>query len=781
MDFSGGYDRIDLSGKWWFAYSMEALSPEPTGREGVVKHGLEVRPCVVPGNFELDLQAAGIIPEPFFGMNISKLTRYERAHIWYGRRFSAEGRADCDAELVFHGLDCIADVYLNGELVGRCDNMLVEHVLALGDRLKGDNELLVHIRPAVEQARRYDYPPNVAAMAFNYESLYIRKAPHMYGWDIMPRAVSAGIWRPVELRFRPRERLERVFLETLGIGRGGESARLMLHYQARTSGGPEDRWDLEISGTCEGSAFSARERMWFDAGHITFSVSAPRLWWPAGRGRPDLYRVTVTLLKNGRRLDSMEFTHGIRTVELERTSTTDEAGRGEFCFRVNGERLFVKGTNWVPVDAYHSRDVGRIAAIMDMASDLGCNMIRCWGGNVYENDLFYRLCDERGILVWQDFAMACAIYPQDPEFQGRVAAEARQVIRRLRQHACLALWCGDNECDLAYQWFGRHLDPNTNVLTRRVLPEVLKEEDPRRPYLPSSPYVDEAAFRAGERFLPEHHLWGPRDYYKSAFYRDSLCHFASEIGYHGCPAPESVRRFISPGKEWPYRDNEEWLLHATSPVPGAEGYNYRIELMAKQIRELFGEVPETLEDFAFASQVSQAEAKKFFIELFRANKWRRTGIIWWNLMDGWPQFSDAIVDYYFTKKLAYDFIKASQRPLCVVLREPENWRQEIVACNDTRDEIPLAYTVTDVGTGEVVAAGEGRAAADAVTVVGEVPFSMGDKRFYVIEWESASGRARNHYLAGNPPFDLGQYREWLERFRAWESRQPPGSAGRAKG
>jgi len=765
MDSRREDERINLGGEWSFAYSLTPLSPEPATLRDVAAQGLAILPCRVPGNFELDLQAAGVVPEPFFGMNIAQLRKYEQAHIWYGREFSVGSRLGSDAHLVFHGLDCIARIYLNGQLIACCDNMLVEHAVSVDEHLGAENELLVYIMPVVEEARRYDYPPKVAALAFNYESLHVRKAPHMYGWDIMPRALSAGIWRPVELRFMPKERLEHVYLETLSIDGDVGAASLLLHYRARISGGSDDDYELQAVGTCGDSRFSARQSVQFDAGQITFEVLSPKLWWPAGRGEPHLYEVTVSLLKNGQQVDCMSFTHGIRTVELERTSTTDLAGSGEFCFRVNGEKLFVKGTNWVPVDAYHSRDVERIPLALDMVSDLGCNMIRCWGGNVYEDDLFYRLCDERGLLVWQDFAMACAIYPQDEEFQRRIAAEARQVIRRLRQHACLALWCGDNECDFSYEWFGRHLDPNTNVLTRRVLPEVLRDEDPLRPYLPSSPYVDEAAFRLGERFLTEHHLWGPRDYYKSPFYRDSLCHFASEIGYHGCPAPESVKEFISPGKQWPYRDNEEWLLHATSPVPGAEGYNYRVELMAKQIRELFGEVPDNLDDFAFASQVSQAEAKKFFIELFRAHKWRRTGIIWWNLMDGWPQFSDAIVDYYLRKKLAYDFIKVSQQPVCLMLREPLDWQQEIVACNDTREDIALEYEVRDADSGDVVGRGKTMARGDAVTVVDRIPFSMGEKRFYLLEWETPSGRGRNHYLAGNPPFDLETYRGWLRRLQ----------------
>lgn len=159
----------------------------------------------------------------------------------------------------------------------------------------------------------------------------------------------------------------------------------------------------------------------------------------------------------------------------------------------------------------------------------------------------------------------------------------------------------------------------------------------------------------------------------------------------------------------------------------------------------------------------QAEAKKFFVELFRAHKWRRTGIIWWNLLDGWPQFSDAVVDYYFERKLAFDFIKRAQEPLCLMLREPKAWGQELVACNDTRQEIEVEYMVKDIDGGETLAEGRGLAAADSVTVLARVPFFASQKRFYVISWRSAQGSGLNHYLSGNPPFDLGRYRKWLAK------------------
>jgi beta-mannosidase len=365
--------------------------------------------------------------------------------------------------------------------------------------------------------------------------------------------------------------------------------------------------------------------------------------------------------------------------------------------------------------------------------------------------------------VWQDFAMACAIYPQEAEFAAKLAAEAHQVVRRLRQHPCIAMWAGDNECDQGYVWGTHHRDPNDNILTRKVLPGVLQVEDPGRPYLPSSPYMDRKAFELGDEWIPENHPWGPRNYYKSPYYMQQVLHFASEIGVHGCPSPESLRKFISPDKVWPYTDNDEWILHSTSPQPGVDLFDYRVMLMDKQVRELFGTAPDNIDDYAFASQAVQAEAKKFFIELFRSTKWRRTGILWWNLMDGWPQLSDAVVDYYFDRKLAYEFIRRAQRPVGVVVCEPDAWDQRIVACNETRDAIEVDYAVRDIDTGETVAAGHATAAGDAVTHLATIPWTNGKQRFYVTEWSSALGACRGHYLSGHPPFDLEQYRAWLRK------------------
>jgi beta-mannosidase len=748
---------IPLDGSWSFAWSEHAAEMRTIAE--VQQSGHEARPCQVPGNFELDLQANGLIAEPFFGMNIAALRRYESAHIWYFRRFDCAVTEGATPVLVFEGLDCFADVWLNGRHVGSSANALVEQIFPAEELRATGNDLLVHLRPVADEVRRFAFPPGAVPQRYSYESLYARKAPHVFGWDIMPRAVSAGIWRPVRLEFLPPARLDTVWLETTAADE--REAQLTLHFRTRLPAGDLSGYEIALRGACGDSHFEAHAPILFEAGRIPLAVKNPLRWWPRDRGEPALYAVEVRLIKEGRDCDRAVFRHGIRTVELRRTSLTDDAGHGEFCFLINGERVFVRGTNWVPADAYHSRDAARLPRMLALAEECGCNMIRCWGGNVYESAEFFAFCDEHGIMVWQDFALACAVYPQDDSLGRALEVEARKVVRRLRQHPSLVLWAGDNECDLAYDWFHRG-SPEQNRWTRELLPRVLADEDPSRPYLPSSPYVDAQAVSADRRYLPETHLWGPRDYFKSPFYADSLCHFASEIGYHGCPSARSVRRFLSPGKLWP-PGNAEWLLHATSPIPGVDLWDYRALVMSKQIREMFGAEPDNLDDFARQSQCVQAEADKYFIELFRGAKWRRTGLIWWNLIDGWPQFSDAVVDYYFEKKLAFDFIRRAQQPLLVMLREVRNRPPELVVCNDRRAPTTVRYVVRDIDVDQPLLHGEHVAAGDAVTLLDTLPVEDGRRRFLVIDWETPDARGRNHHLMGTPPFDAVQYQLWLER------------------
>jgi len=758
--------KMLLDGAWRIAIlhnaEFKALGATPATCKAVEAAG--AIDAVVPGNFELDMQRAGLIEDPFFGSNPLKMQAYEDVHVVYARTFTYEPQAGTEPVLVFDGIDTIGDVYLNGKLIGHAENMFLQQTFAAEGLRTGENELVVHLLPVCLETRENSVSAGHFALDYSYETLRLRKASHTFAWDIMPRLVSAGLFRSVNLWHRPVRRIKQAYLMTTDVDVAREKATLDLFFDFELGDDLLDGYAVRVEGRCGDSYFTASRRLWFVNGKLRrIAVDNAKLWWPRGYGAPNLYDVTVSLEKDGQVVDSLSFRTGLRMVQLFRTSLTDEKRSGDFHFEVNGKRVFLNGTNWVPVDAYHSRDLERIPQIMEMVTDTNCNVIRCWGGNVYEAELLYNLCDELGIAVWQDFALACGIYPIDEEFQRVLRDEAIAIVRQLRHHPSIILWSGDNECDEFMQVAGYGRNPNINLLTRETLPNVVLFEDPVRPFLPSSPYMDDNAWQADNCYLPENHLWGPRDYFKGPFYGDALTHFVSEIGYHGCPSVESLKNFISPENLWPWQDNDEWRIHASSPETDPDGpYVYRIELMAKQIREMFGSIPDNLEDFVLASQISQAEAKKYFIEMFRYGQPQRSGIIWWNLMDGWPQFSDAVVDYYFGKKLAYDYIKISQSPLILTFSEPHDWFLRLVAVNNTGAPASFSYTVTDYMTGAAVAQGKASCDDQAVFELEQLPYSQGEKHLYVIEWSAGEFSGCNHYMAGNPPFDFAWYKGFLQ-------------------
>ena len=770
-------DKLYLNGnEWKLVYvknSVYKADGDAHGLTELVKRGYETVSAEVPGNLEIDLQRAGVIEDPFYADNHSKRD-CEYLHSFYIKEFEYDGTLE-NPVFVFEGIDTVAEIYLNDCLIGKTENMLIPHEIEPGESLEiGINTLLVHIKPAVIEARRHKPSFGEYAQRYNRDLLYLRKAPHMFSWDIMPRLVSAGIWKDVYLKGRKKEYISEFYIYTSSCDPEQNTAELV--YMASTEITDDEcmNYKIAVSARCGDSVFSHEMPLYTTSIMGDVKVNNIKLWWPRFYGEQNLYDVTVTLFKHGTAIDVYGTKFGIRTIGLDRTSVTDAEGNGEFCIKVNGKRIFCMGTNWVPADALHSRDVARIPKILPMLTDINCNIIRMWGGNVYENDMVYDFCDENGILIWQDFAMGCAIYPQDENFQKIIFDEAAAVIKRLRQHPAVALWSGDNEGDCVYMgWDGMaKRDPNQNVLTRKVLYDAARIHDYPRAYLPSSPYIDPVAYKTGGK-LPEDHLWGPRDYFKGDFYKNSVAHFASEIGYHGCTSPKSVEKFIPPEYLWTSKnsagwdgiDNKMWLFHCSSPLGDNECiHSYRIKLMSGHVTTLFGStVPNTFEDFAMASQISQAEAKKYFIEKFRIEKWRRTGIIWWNLIDGWPQFSDAVVDYYFVKKLAYHYIKRSQNPLCMMFDEPRGTVLTLYAVNEFNTAKSLKYKVTDLTDNAVKASGEFVADGESSSAVCNIPISDGEKHFYFIRWEADGEEHSNHYMTNIIDIDYGEYIEYIKQ------------------
>ena len=782
-------DRIALDGEWQLAYFPEG--------EHAIHHPDDLDAAAlpriaahVPGNVELDLQRAGVIPDPFYADNIRRLRPYEFYEWWYTRDFALPTTAaDQRWQLVCAGLDTVATVWVNGVQAGETQNMLVEHrfdvtaLLRPGER----NHIAVRLGSTMQYARRFHYDAVMSGPDHRSEMLFVRKAAHMGGWDILPRAISAGIWRSVWLEALPAAAIEQVYYWTASVDANG--AVLGVAFQFRTDATPLDGFTMRFHGACGEHEFDYAWPAEFLADRCRIAIPDAQLWWPKGYGEPCLYTVTAQLLHQGRVLDERVERIGIRKLEVKRTEVAGAAAgptgalagvqrydtppdpHSHFVFYVNHEPIMVKGANWVPLDAFHSRDAERVDDAVALFDDLGCNMIRCWGGNVYEDHRFFDLCDEKGILVWQDFSFACAIYPQVDEFLAQVRSEAEKVAEKLRNHPSLALWCGDNEIDAFYA--SGDLLPSSNRLTREVIPQVLHRCDPYRAYVPSSPYVPASLEGAGSVWhqTPEQHLWGPRGYFKSPFYVQHSAHFIGEIGYHGCPNVASIRRFISPDAFWPWQHadgpNDEWQVHAVYHWQHTAIDRDRIQLMANQVHELFGAIPEDLETFALASQISQAEAKKFFVESTRLRKWRTSGILWWNVIDGWPQFSDAIVDYYFGKKLAYHYLQRAQQPVAVIIGEPGSGKYlPVVVSNDTLAPAHVQYRIEDADAGAVVAAGSFTAPANQNWQVATLRTYASDQRLYLITWEVNGRRFGNHYLAGHPPLALERYRTWLAAIAA---------------
>jgi beta-mannosidase len=770
--FGQNNTNMSLCGEWRLYYGPHDKNA-PANPDELKNMKWPMITASVPGNVELDLLASGKIKNPEIGNNIYDLRKYEAYQWWYFRTFETPAYAAGErVEIVFEGLDCFGTVWLNSKLVGKTDNMFIDHRFDITDLLipNGNNSIYICIDPAVAEGQKHTNGVVGSRNDFSPEGVNVRKAAHMYGWDIMPRLVSAGLWREVRLDIKKSTRWNQIYWMTNTVDVPQRKAQLLLDWEFATDYSTIDGLTMEVSLTHGSSRLYKNSfPLMYYCGRQKISLDNVDFWWPRGYGDPALYDAVVRIVDDKKNvLDERKQRIGIRTAELLHSEITTREHPGEFVFNVNGEKIFIRGTNWVPLDALHSRDQNHLKDVFRMITDLNCNMIRCWGGNVYEDHSFFDLCDENGVMVWQDFAMGCTTYPQDSDFIERIRKEAISIVLRLRSHPSLVLWSGNNENDASLEWtFSKRIDPGLDIISREVLPRVIWEFDPIRTYLPSSPYSSEEYFRLGNNpdVLPEVHLWGPRGYYKAPFYTNVHAHFVSEIGYHGCPNRNSLEQMFDQEFVYPWTSdgkwNDEWQTKAVRAHPKSTTMDGRNDLMIQQVKVLFGDVPKDLDQFIFASQAVQAEAMKFFIEFWRIDKFRKTGIIWWNLRDGWPIISDAVVDHYNSKKLAYYFIRQVQHSVCVMIGDPKEGKHPVVAVNDTRVEQSGSVVVRDADTGETLFSASFVIPVNGKTVVGNIA-ERAKQSMWLVDYSIGKERYSNHYLNGDAPFRLGDYQRWYK-------------------
>ena len=773
---------LSLDGEWRLDYF-----PQPD--DGAVRQlplsvPFKTVKAAVPGNCELDLVNAGELPPPELGMNVLKLRPYEGYQWLYSKTFAKPDiSAGQRAMLRFEGIDTLADIFLNGKKIGETSNMLIPHEFNVTKLLKdGENKLEVLIRSVMCEAQYMTIGELGYSMGDSLaDAEPFRKAGHMGGWDIFPRAFVSGLWRGVSIEVQSPVRIDQTAWIVRAVGVSTRRADLMVTCRVQAPFRHIGNGNIKYTISRNGKAVKEFTRR-FDTyqNFASFFVENVDLWWPRGMGEPALYDASIEVIgDNGETLAKHSEKIGFRTVKLEREDVYGPDRPGQFLFRINGEPCYVRGSNWVPLDSFHGRDGQFLKSTLEMFAELNCNMVRVWGGGVYEPDEFFDFCDANGLMVWQDFMTGCSVFPQNDEYAKATEEEVRTIVLKYRNRASIVLWSGNNENDCAFRWKLGALarDPNNERSSRSTIPNVLYEFDVTRPYLPSSPYEspDVVAKKAKSS---EMHLWGARAYYKVPYYTNSPCWFASEMGYHGMPNRALLEKVMSKDAVYPWKGkparfekdhrklewNDEWLLRASNPLLRRDNSLIRRnDLMTNQIRIMFGGVDTDLDTFIEQSQTVQAEAMKTFCELFRSRKFTRfNGLVWWNVRDGWPQLSDAVVDYYGGKKPAYYALKAVQQDQLAMLRDDHSaW-----AVNDTRRPVKGHATYRDKVSGKILLDCDYEIAANSKTQLGTVPFS--GQGLIEIEYQVEGKSYRNHFLYGEPPFKWAEVKEWMKDTVLWK-------------
>lgn len=666
-------ETMHLSGALGPQWELRAETPE---RDSPAAALPELVSATVPGVVHTDLLTAGLIPDPYLDLNETELGWIGRTVWSYRTRFSWDGSEHARTDLVFDGLDTIATITLNGHVIGSTANQHrgyrfpVQALLVLGE-----NELDVRFDSAWEhaeslQAEQGDLP-NAYPTPFNF----IRKMAANFGWDWGPQLVTAGIWKPVRLESWSTARIDATATSVTvvdGVGRVDVSVGI--------------EWDEAVDGMLVQASVAgaeAKAQVRGSTAHVVIEVPDAELWWPRGLGDQPLFPL-VTRLTDGRTLfDRSSRRIGFRSVELD---TRDDSEGRAFTIVVNGRPVFIRGANWIPEDCFPSRlTADQYRERIQQAADANLNLLRVWGGGIYESDDFYAICDELGILTWQDFLFACAAYPEEEPLRSEVEAEARENVRRIAGHPSLVLWNGCNEN--IWGWYDWGWQPVVGDRTwglgyyTELLPAIVSELDPGTPYWPGSPFSGRADEYANDPSRGNMHIWDVWNQVDYAEYGRYRPRFVSEFGFQGPPTWSTLTESIH---DHPLtEDSPGMLLHQKA----ADG-NLKLE------RGMAPHLPpaESFEEWHYLTQLNQSRAIVFGTEHFRSLRPLCMGTIVWQFNDCWPVTSWAAVDGYGRRKPLWHGLRRANDPRLVTL-QPAGEGLELVAVNDSDTSWELAGSV----------------------------------------------------------------------------------------
>lgn len=635
----------------------------------------EWRDAIVPGTVHQDLLKHGLLPDPFYGTNEKKIQWVEEKDWEYKTTFTlSDSLFDYDAaRITFEGLDTYADVYLNGALLLKADNMFVGYDVPVKNLLrKGENRLNILFHSPITSVM-----PQFESNGFNYPadndhrkerlSVFTRKAPYSYGWDWGIRMVTSGVWRPVTLTFYNVATIDDFYVRQLSVTK--EKAEIKNELTLNSVSDKDRTAEAILSYSVKGGEETViTKTVTLNKGEnivdIPLTISNPQLWMPNGWGEPVMYDFKAKLICDGKVVAEKDQRIGLRSIRVVNEKDAD----GEsFYFEVNGQPMFAKGANYIPDDALLPNITKeRYETLFRDTKEANMNMLRVWGGGTYEDDYFYQLADENGILIWQDFMFACTSYPHDPAFMKRVSEEADYNIKRLRNHACLAIWCGNNEVLEAMKYYGwqkkfseavyQDMWKGYDELFKVLLPAKVKELDPDRFYVHSSPYFANWG-RPDSWGIGDSHNWGVW-YGKHTFesLNKNLPRFMSEFGFQSFPEMKTIATFASPAD---YEIESEVMNgHQKSSIGNA---------LIKTYMERDYKIPEKFEDFVYVGLVLQGKGMRIGMEAHRRNRPYCMGTLYWQLNDSWPVVSWSSIDYYGNwKALHYQ----TQRAFAPVLVNP---------------------------------------------------------------------------------------------------------------
>lgn len=641
--------------------------------------------ATVPGVIHTDLMANEIIEDPFYRLNERGVQWVDKEDWVYQREFTADKEVlskEC-IELVFEGLDTYADVYLNDEQtpILKADNMFRRWRVNVKPLLKeGNNLLKVYFHSPV----KIDMPKWEAMLPVRYScqndqsengglqdrkiSVYARKAGYHYGWDWGPRLVTCGIWRPVYLEAWNNVRIEDVYYNQKSVTEKRADVAVELDINATVATSAEVRIIDETTGKV---LVTTPTQLAVGANKVVapFTIAKPQLWWSIGLGEPHRYTFRSEVVADGKVIDSRSHKIGLRSVRLVRE---DDAEGRSFYFELNGKPVFAKGANYIPCDNFLPRVTPETyeRTILD-AVNVNMNMLRVWGGGIYENEIFYDLCDRYGVMVWQDFMFACALYPAEGALLESIRQEAIDNVKRLRNHPSIVVWCGNNECNMNLRSAKKKCDKlgTPEVFERmfrqysdvyyKTFPEVVAELDPMRPYHPCSPFSGKGipSKESADPSKGDTHYWGvwhskrPIDTYNVIRSR-----FFSEYGFQSFPEFESIKLYAPQERDWAV-ESEVMSAHQRG---GSKANN-----LIRTYLEIEYWPAKDFQSFVYINHVLQGDAIKTAMEAHRRDKPYCWGTIFWQHNDCWPVASWSSRDYYGRWKAQHYFAKKAYDDMLV--------------------------------------------------------------------------------------------------------------------